>query len=78
MPIEILSDGLDYAIHFILRHYDFDYLPVTANRLEEVGAREWRLGFPNASPMCRAKSGTCKCTRTMPAPSTSGPPPAAS
>ncbi len=62
LPIEILSDGLDYAIHFILRHYEFDYLPVTANRLEEVGEREWRLGFPNASPMCRAKSGTCKCT----------------
>ena len=62
MPIEILSDGLDYAIHFILKHYEFDYLPVTANRLEEVAGREWRLGFPNASPMCRAKSGTCKCT----------------
>ena len=62
LPIEILSDGLDYAIHFILKHYEFDYLPVTANRLEEVGEREWRLGFPNASPMCRAKSGTCKCT----------------
>ena len=62
MPIEILSDGLDYAIHFILKHYDFDYLPVTANRLEEISEREWQLGFPNASPMCRAKSGTCKCT----------------
>ena len=61
MPIEILSDGLDYAIHFILKHYDFDYLPVTANRLEEVGVREWRLGFPNASATCRAASGTCKC-----------------
>ena len=61
MPIEILSDGLDYAIHFILQHYDFDYLPVTANRLEAVGEREWRLDFPNASATCRAKSGTCKC-----------------
>jgi len=61
MPIEILSDGLDYAIHFILQHYDFDYLPVTANRLQSVGEREWRLEFPNASATCRAASGTCKC-----------------
>ncbi|MFT3789494.1 MAG: MtnX-like HAD-IB family phosphatase [Rudaea sp.] len=70
MPIEILSDGLDHAIHFILRHYDFDYLPVTANRLEQVGEREWRLGFPNASATCRAKSGTCKCAAAA---STQGP-----
>jgi 2-hydroxy-3-keto-5-methylthiopentenyl-1-phosphate phosphatase len=61
MPIEILSDGLDYAIHFILQHYGFDYLPVTANQLEAVGEREWRLDFPNASTACRAASGTCKC-----------------
>ncbi|MBS0583375.1 MAG: MtnX-like HAD-IB family phosphatase [Proteobacteria bacterium] len=62
MPIEILSDGLDYAIHFILQHYDFDYLHVTANRLEQIGDRRWRLGFPNSSATCRANSGTCKCT----------------
>ena len=62
MPIEILSDGLDYAIHFILQHYGFDYLPVTANRLEQIGDRRWRLGFPNSSATCRAASGTCKCT----------------
>ena len=61
MPIEILSDGLDYAIHFILQHYDFDYLHVTANRLEQIGDRRWRLGFPNSSAACRAASGTCKC-----------------
>ncbi|MBS0591536.1 MAG: MtnX-like HAD-IB family phosphatase [Proteobacteria bacterium] len=61
MPIEILSDGLDYAIHFILQHYGFDHLPVTANRLEQIGDRRWRLGFPNSSATCRAASGTCKC-----------------
>lgn len=61
MPVEILSDGLDYAIHFILRHYGFDHLPVTANRLQAVGEREWRLEFPNANATCRAASGTCKC-----------------
>ncbi len=63
LPIEILSDGLDYAIHSILSHYDLDWLPVTANRLEAVGEREWRLAFPNASRSCSVASGTCKCAR---------------
>jgi 2-hydroxy-3-keto-5-methylthiopentenyl-1-phosphate phosphatase len=61
LPIEILSDGLDYAIRAILARHDLDYLPITANRLSSVGEREWRLGFPNASAACRAASGTCKC-----------------
>lgn len=63
LPIEILSDGLDYAIHSILAHYDLDWLPVIANRLEAVGEREWRLEFPNASRNCSVASGTCKCAR---------------
>jgi 2,3-diketo-5-methylthio-1-phosphopentane phosphatase len=63
LPIEILSDGLDYAIHSILSHYDLDWLPVTANRLQAVGEREWRLEFPNASRNCSVASGTCKCAR---------------
>ena len=62
-PIEVLSDGLDYAIHAILRRCDLDWLPVTANRLEASGERSWRLEFPNASPTCRVSSGTCKCAR---------------
>lgn len=61
--IEILSDGLDYAIHTILSHNGLDWLPVTANSLESVAQREWRLRFPNASPACRVASGTCKCAR---------------
>jgi 2-hydroxy-3-keto-5-methylthiopentenyl-1-phosphate phosphatase len=65
MPIEVLSDGLDYAIHAILSRYGLDWLPVTANRLESSGERSWRLEFPNASATCRVASGTCKCARAV-------------
>jgi 2-hydroxy-3-keto-5-methylthiopentenyl-1-phosphate phosphatase len=61
--LEVLSDGLDYSIRTILARYALDWLPVTANQLESVGEREWRLAFPNASAMCRVASGTCKCAR---------------
>ncbi len=63
VPIEILSDGLDYAIHNILRRAGLDFLPVTSNRLQQVADREWSLEFPNASAACRVASGTCKCLR---------------
>lgn len=63
VPIEILSDGLDYAIHNILRRAGLDCLPVTSNRLRQVADREWSLEFPNASATCRVASGTCKCAR---------------
>jgi 2,3-diketo-5-methylthio-1-phosphopentane phosphatase len=60
--IEVLSDGLDYAIRSILGRYGLDWLPVTANRLEPHGERAWRLAFPNARANC--SSGTCKCARS--------------
>ncbi|MDR3388491.1 MAG: MtnX-like HAD-IB family phosphatase [Rudaea sp.] len=61
--IEILSDGLDYAIRTVLARCDLDWLPITSNRLQLVAEREWRLEFPNASALCRVASGTCKCVR---------------
>lgn len=61
--IEVLSDGLDYAIRSILGRYGLDWLPVTSNRLEPAGERAWRLSFPNARAVCRGASGTCKCAR---------------
>jgi len=61
--LEVLSDGLDYAIRTILARDGLDWLPVTSNRLEPTGERTWRLGFPNASAACRVASGTCKCAR---------------
>lgn len=61
--IEVLSDGLDYAIRTVLGRQGLDWLPITSNRLEPAGERSWRLEFPNASPACRVASGTCKCMR---------------
>jgi 2,3-diketo-5-methylthio-1-phosphopentane phosphatase len=63
VPIEILSDGLDYAIHNILRRAGLDSLPVVSNRLQQVTEREWSLAFPHAKAGCRVASGTCKCAR---------------
>jgi 2-hydroxy-3-keto-5-methylthiopentenyl-1-phosphate phosphatase len=63
--IEILSDGLDYAIRSILGRNSLDWLPVTANSLQPVSARQWRLEFPNARATCRVASGTCKCARAQ-------------
>lgn len=63
IQLEILSDGLDYAIHRILTRHGLDWLPVTANALQSSGAREWRLSFPHASAKCSVASGTCKCAR---------------
>ena len=63
MHVEILSDGLDYAIRTILARDALDHLPITANRLEAAGDRAWRLAFPNADMACVAQSGTCKCAR---------------
>jgi 2-hydroxy-3-keto-5-methylthiopentenyl-1-phosphate phosphatase len=65
MHLEILSDGLDYAIRTILSRNSLDWLPITANRLQSAGEREWRLEFPNASASCRVASGTCKCARAQ-------------
>jgi 2-hydroxy-3-keto-5-methylthiopentenyl-1-phosphate phosphatase len=61
--VEVLSDGLDYAIRSILARNGLDFLPITSNRLEADGQRRWRLAFPNASVACRVASGTCKCAR---------------
>jgi 2-hydroxy-3-keto-5-methylthiopentenyl-1-phosphate phosphatase len=63
LHIEVLSDGLDYAIRTILGRNSLDWLPITANRLESAGERTWTLAFPNAYSACRVASGTCKCAR---------------
>ena len=61
VPFAIVSDGLDYAIHRILRNHGLERASVLANRLEAAGDRAWRLEFPYASLPCRVDSGHCKC-----------------
>jgi len=66
IAVRVVSDGLDYAIHSILGRHDLDGLPVAANRLEQVGERDWQLRFPHAQANCVKGSGNCKCAQMQP------------
>jgi 2,3-diketo-5-methylthio-1-phosphopentane phosphatase len=61
VPMEIVSDGLDHAIHAILANHGIDTLPTVANHLVQSGQRDWSLTSPYSVSGCRA--GTCKCAR---------------
>lgn len=61
VPMEIVSDGLDHAIHAILKNHGIHGLPTVANHLLQTGPREWSLTSPYSVTGCRA--GTCKCAR---------------
>jgi len=60
--VSIVSDGIDYAIHRILKRHRLFDLPVAANHLlPTTSARRWQLTSPYAEASCL--SGTCKCMR---------------
>jgi 2-hydroxy-3-keto-5-methylthiopentenyl-1-phosphate phosphatase len=59
--LEVVSDGIDHAIHRILALHGLDGLSVRANHLVQLDERRWRLTSPNASAMCVSACGTCKC-----------------
>lgn len=59
--IHIVSDGLDYAIHSILKNNRLDFLPIFANQLLHNNQRNWQLRFPYANDECIKASGNCKC-----------------
>lgn len=60
VPIRVVSDGLDYAIHRILGRYGLDDLPLAANHLAPgVPPQRWQLTSPYQADGCA--SGTCKC-----------------
>jgi 2-hydroxy-3-keto-5-methylthiopentenyl-1-phosphate phosphatase len=60
VPIHVVSDGLDYAIHRILGRHGLDDLPVSANHLAPgIPPQRWLLTSPFEAPGCG--SGTCKC-----------------
>lgn len=61
--LQIVSDGLDYAIRAILARHHLQDLPVHANRMLANGMRGWRLEFPYADPNCRSGAGMCKCAK---------------
>ncbi|AOA57538.1 MtnX-like HAD-IB family phosphatase [Acinetobacter larvae] len=62
--LSIVSDGLDLAIHYILKKHQLSHIPVTANQLSQRTERTWQLDFPNQNSHCLAQSGTCKCKFT--------------
>jgi len=66
-PAAIVSDGLDYSIHHILRKYNLDNLKVYSNHLLYCGGKDWRLEFPCKNKACPA--GHCKCRRYAALPS---------
>lgn len=59
LPLRIVSDGMDYAIHRILANHGLPALPVVANQLRWCGDH-WELTSPHQADGCR--SGTCKCS----------------
>jgi 2,3-diketo-5-methylthio-1-phosphopentane phosphatase len=62
VPLAVVSDGLDRAIHRILGRHGLGHLPVIANRLHHIGGERWCLKPPAARTACRARSGVCKCS----------------
>lgn len=63
IPVQVVSDGIDYAIRHVLGRHGLGHLEVIANRLVQTGARQWRLESPWASARCARASGNCKCER---------------
>ncbi|WP_246681475.1 MtnX-like HAD-IB family phosphatase [Candidatus Tokpelaia sp.] len=61
VPAAIVSDGLDYGIHHILRAHGLDNIAVFSNHLVYCGSGRWRLDFPYKNKTCPA--GHCKCRR---------------
>lgn len=61
IPVAIVSDGLDYAIRYILQKHGITDVPIIANHLIYEGNSHWRLEFPYATSFCKKQSGNCKC-----------------
>ena len=60
-PVVVLSDGIDYAIHRVLRNHGLDDLPVYANRLSFHVGGGFGLDSPHSDPSCSPDCGTRKC-----------------
>ncbi len=61
VPVTVLSDGIDYAIHRVLRNHGLEDLPVYANRLRMHPDGSLGLDSPHSDPSCSPDCGTCKC-----------------
>ncbi|WP_394680066.1 MtnX-like HAD-IB family phosphatase [uncultured Comamonas sp.] len=63
LRVQVVSDGIDYAIQRVLARHGLGHLEVIANRLVQKDTRRWALEAPWASPHCKRASGNCKCER---------------
>ena len=63
IKVQVVSDGIDYAIRHVLERNGLADLEVIANHLVQTGERSWRLDSPWASNHCARASGNCKCER---------------
>ncbi|TKI04481.1 MtnX-like HAD-IB family phosphatase [Martelella alba] len=61
IALHIVSDGLDYAIKYILQAHGINGIPVVANQLRQVAECRWALDFPYNNVNCLKASGVCKC-----------------
>ncbi len=61
IALQVVSDGIDRAIHRVLALHGLDGLPVYANHFVQLDERRWRLTSPNAAATCVSACGTCKC-----------------
>jgi 2,3-diketo-5-methylthio-1-phosphopentane phosphatase len=66
LHLEIISDGLDYALARILARHGLAHLPRTANRLVFLPGQRYRVDFPYRDAGCAAASGVCKCQVVQP------------
>ena len=66
VPTTVVSGGLDFYIHPILRHAGID-LPVLSDRVERSGNGELLLQHPHGHATCRL-CGICKAQVAHPAP----------
>ena len=63
VKVQVVSDGIDYAIRHVLARHGMADLEVIANHLAQTGERSWRLDSPWTSNHCTRASGNCKCER---------------
>ena len=63
IKVQVVSDGIDYAIRHVLARNGLGDLEVIANHLVQTGERSWKLDSPWASNHCARASGNCKCER---------------
>ena len=61
VTLNIVSDGIDYAVRRVLANHALGRLRVQANALVALPHNRYRLEFPHAAADCGVQAGTCKC-----------------